>query len=208
MFLILFISFLLIIRNNKTKSPFYSSIPEEIGVAKNQYTNSTSTVLLQNIPTKGLKARTLEGGLPGGMLAWLIVGALIGSTIAPVFKQEALLGAAVGLIFLPLVGSKLFQADNIQMIIDNATNHDVKVSIDSLKPIQLPKLTHVRVTFKEGLRPIRVVNKEDNIEIEGFLLDAKEFGNNSDKDISEYYIYNIAEKNSYTANHVIYTPTK
>jgi len=193
------------IHNNSTGSPLQNEIPDEISMSKHQRTQSANTVLVQTIDTSAQDFQTLEGGLPGGALAWLIAGGILGYIIAPFFRQEKHVGwfAIIGAFALMMLASSIFESGDFRLYVDNATDMDILLEIDSFSPIAISAHSDIGVKFKEGIKHIKTVKASDMSELDQFDLQATKYQNESG-----YYIYNVAAKNKYTIHHVVYTPTQ
>lgn len=200
------------VSNNKSGSPLQSEIPKEINVLfeSNKHQSSQATVLVQKIQTKEQKPRTLEGGVPGERLLGgyfiYIIGGVLGLIIAPFLRQEPLLGALVGAIALPLILSSMFTSEDFEFHIDNATDENLNLIIDSFPPIQISGHSQLTLKVKEKIHDIKVAKISDGSTIEQFKLQAKDYLDESRKKISGQYVYNIVGANSYEVHNVVYSP--
>lgn len=193
------------VHNSKTDSPLQDEVPDKIGGSKYDTASSRSTILVQTIATREQDFQILEGGLPGGKWFWIIPGGVFGGIIGS-FIRQPLMGAIVGAIAVPLIGSIFYESGDFNLYVDNATDQDILLIIDSFSPIAVSQRSQVGVKFKEGLRSVKTVKASDQSELEHFDLRATRYLDVSGDFISGYYIYNVTAKNTYTANHVVYTP--
>lgn len=191
------------VHDRKTGSPLQNEIPAEISGSK--YETTPSTILMQIFATSEQDFRTLEGGLPGGKWVWILPGGVLGCIIAS-FIRQPLIGAIVGAIAVPLIGSMIYESDDFRLYVDNATDQDILLVIDSFSPIAVSQSSQIGVKFKEGSRSVKTVKASDLSELEHFDLQATRYRDVSGNIISGYYIYNVTAKNRYTIEHVVYTP--
>lgn len=161
---------------------------------------------MQAIETREQAFQTLEGGLPGGKWVWVIVGGILGGIIAPYFRQQQVFGAIVGAIAVLILASLVFESDDFRMYVDNATDQDVLLKIDSFSPIAISNRSQIGMKFKEGAHRVKIIKASDNSDLEHFDLNATKYRDGSGDTISGYYIYNVAAKNRYKVHHVVYTP--
>lgn len=87
------------IHNGSSGSRLQEAVPQEVyggGISGEQ---SVQTIVIQQIPTKYLGFKRLEGGIPGTIL-FVIAGGVIGALAAPMFRKNpagfALGGLLVG----------------------------------------------------------------------------------------------------------------
>jgi hypothetical protein len=116
------------------------------------------------------------------------------------------LGAIVGAIAVVLIGSLLFESDDFRLYVDNATDQNILLAVDSFPPVSITSRSQIGIKFKEGTHHLKTMKASDKSILEEFGIQAMKYKDGSGDAVDGYYIYNVTATNNYSIHHVIYTP--
>ena len=136
------------IRNKKSGSRLQEAVPQEVGGDRvipgvTAGEQSVQTIVIQQIPTKDLGFKRIEGGIPGKIL-FVIAGGVIGALAAAIFRKNpigfGLGGLLLGYLASIVIMSSIFGVEDNDMAftVDNASDSDVSITFGEYPAVAIP----------------------------------------------------------------------
>lgn len=194
-----------VIQSSASGSILYGKVPDTINPGPRER-GALDVVLIvtQDVPTESIGYKLLEGGISSlAIVPFVIFGGVIGALLAIKFRNEPM-GFMVfilpGLLVGYLAGDFVMDPmrnDDMNIVIDNASDHGVSIKIDQYPPISLPAKSQIGIGIEEGAKQFVIEETGGARRRESYVLSAVRSKDTRGRSSFDGYVVNVFSANKY-----------